>query len=354
MSTPSTGFLKALQNGETILIAEGYVREFGRRGYLKMGPFIPEVVLDHPELVKNMHEEFVHAGSDVVQAFTYYGHREKLKSIGREEDLETLNRKALQMAKKVAVDNNKWMAAGVCNTCVYQPDNKEAYDAAKLIFKEQIEWAVEENADFIIGETFNDFGEAMLALKSIKEFGKGLPAVITLAAYWPDITTDNIPIPEACRRLEEEGAAVVGLNCARGPRTMLPLMKDIRKLCKGPLAALPVPFRTNDDCKTFQSLKDPESGTYVYPNDIECVRCSNSDIRKFAEESKEIGIQYVGLCCGNCSQYFRELAEAFGRKPAASRFSTEISKSHLLGAPSGHVYSRADLIRQFMYGTTDK
>lgn len=39
------------------------------------------------------------------------------------------------MAKKVAVDNNKWMAAGVCNTCVYQPDNQEAYDAAKLIFK---------------------------------------------------------------------------------------------------------------------------------------------------------------------------------------------------------------------------
>jgi hypothetical protein len=54
---------------------------------------------------------------------------------GREDDLEKLNRKALQMAKKVAVDNNKWMAAGVCNTCVYQPDNQEAYDAAKLIFK---------------------------------------------------------------------------------------------------------------------------------------------------------------------------------------------------------------------------
>jgi hypothetical protein len=94
-------------------------------------------------------------------------------------------------------------------------------------------------------------------------------------------------------------------------------------------------------------------GAYVYPNDIECVRCSNSDIRKFAEEAKEMGIQYVGICCGNCSLYFRELAEAFGRKPAASRFSTELSKSHILGAPTGHVYSRADLIRQFMYGTTD-
>jgi hypothetical protein len=60
----------------------------------------------------------------------------------------------------------------------------------------------------------------------------GVPAVITLTAYVPDMTTDDIPIPEACRRLEEAGAAVVGLNCGRGPRTMLPLIKDIRKVCK--------------------------------------------------------------------------------------------------------------------------
>lgn len=61
-----------LKTGEDILIAEGYMWEFGRRGYLKYGGYVPEVVLEHPNLVKSMHEEFVHAGSDVVQAFTIY------------------------------------------------------------------------------------------------------------------------------------------------------------------------------------------------------------------------------------------------------------------------------------------
>jgi betaine-homocysteine S-methyltransferase len=52
------------------------------------------------------------------------------------------------------------------------------------------------------------------------------------APYCPDETVDGVPIPEACRRLEDAGAAVVGLNCARGPKTMIPLLKDIRKACK--------------------------------------------------------------------------------------------------------------------------
>ena len=51
-------------------MAEGYIFEFERRGYLKSGSFVPEVVLDHPELVKSLHEEYVHSGSDVVLAFT--------------------------------------------------------------------------------------------------------------------------------------------------------------------------------------------------------------------------------------------------------------------------------------------
>ena len=52
------------------MVAEGYVFEFERRGYLQAGAFVPEVVTEHPELVKQLHEEFVHAGSDVVLAFT--------------------------------------------------------------------------------------------------------------------------------------------------------------------------------------------------------------------------------------------------------------------------------------------
>src|SRR5919108_2313792 len=75
-----------------VVCAEGYLFELERRCYLQAGSFVPEVVLEHPEALKQVHREFVHAGSDVIEAFTYYGHREKLRLIGKEGLLEPLNR----------------------------------------------------------------------------------------------------------------------------------------------------------------------------------------------------------------------------------------------------------------------
>src|SRR5947199_7378437 len=93
----SAGLLERLAAGP-LICAEGYLFEFERRGYLQAGAFVPEIVLEHPELVAGLHREFVHAGSDVVLAFTYYGHREKMRMIGKEELLEPLNRGALEIA----------------------------------------------------------------------------------------------------------------------------------------------------------------------------------------------------------------------------------------------------------------
>src|SRR3954453_2568385 len=84
-----------------VICAEGYLFELERRGYLQAGGFVPEVVLEHPEKVAELHREFGHAGSDVVEAFTYYAHREKLRIIGREDALETINRQALAIAGEV-------------------------------------------------------------------------------------------------------------------------------------------------------------------------------------------------------------------------------------------------------------
>lgn len=59
-----------------------------------------------------------------------------------------------------------------------------------------------------------------------------MPAVVSFIAHSADTTADGLTFPEACKRLEEAGADVVGLNCGRGPKTMMPLMKEIRKVCK--------------------------------------------------------------------------------------------------------------------------
>src|SRR5438445_7830629 len=94
---PHATLLQRLDAGP-VICAEGYVFELERRGYLQAGAFVPEVVLEHPEVVTQLHRDFVHAGSDVVQALTYYAHREKLRVIGREQDLEPINRRALEIA----------------------------------------------------------------------------------------------------------------------------------------------------------------------------------------------------------------------------------------------------------------
>ena len=76
------GLLGALDK-RAVICAEGYLFEMERRGYLKANLFVPEVVLDNPNVVEQLHRDFVHAGSDVVVAFTYYVDREKLKIIGK-------------------------------------------------------------------------------------------------------------------------------------------------------------------------------------------------------------------------------------------------------------------------------
>src|SRR5215472_5929049 len=98
-----------------VICAEGYLFERERRGYLQAGAFVPEAVLEHPEVVEQLHRDFVHSGSDVVEAFTYYAHREKLRIIGREGDLEAINKQALAIAKKVAAETGTLFAGDICN-----------------------------------------------------------------------------------------------------------------------------------------------------------------------------------------------------------------------------------------------
>lgn len=351
-TSPTTrqGLLERLKDGGSVVVAEGYLWELERRGFLQFGNFLPEVVLEKPEAVEMLHEEFALAGSDVIEAFTYYAYREMMKLRGRERDVEKLNRNALSLARKVADKYGKLMAGNLSNTPLYKEHDEGNHQRIYDMFKEQVVWAVDEGADYIIGETFDAFGEAEIALKTIKDHGKGLPAVITLAAHFPDRTTDEVPIPEACKRLEDQGAAVVGLNCSRGPDVMMPLIREVKQACKGPVAALPVPYRTTGKQKTFFSLKDPKTGKYTYPDNLDCVRCTRTDIRKFAEEAKSIGIQYIGLCCGNSASLTREVAEVYGRTPPASRYSTNTEKSFVFGEPSGEYGEEMRKLAKFMKG----
>jgi betaine-homocysteine S-methyltransferase len=322
------GLLERLERGH-VICAEGYLFELERRGYLQAGAYVPEVVLDHPEKVTELHREFVHAGSDVVEAFTYYGHREKMRIVGKEHLLEALNRQALELAREVADESGSLFAGDVCNTNVYDPDDEGSKRAVRAMFEEQVGWAAEAGVDFVIAETFSHAEEARMALEAIKQ--ADLPAVVTMCIHREPRTRDDFTPEDACAMLEDAGADVVGLNCIRGPRTMLGFLPAIRERVSCAVAALPVPYRTTAEEPTFQALRDPDFDGMPFPTALDPFQCSRYEIAEFAREADAIGVRYLGICCGNAPHYIRSLAEQLGRTPPASRYSPDMSKHAYYG-----------------------
>ena len=329
---PRAGLQAWLDEGP-IVCAEGYLFELERRGYLQAGPFVPEVVLDHPEQVTALHEQFVHAGSDVVEALTYYAHRDKLAAVGKDGQLEALNREALNLARTVASATGTLLAGNVCNTNVYDPGNAATHDAARAMFTEQVDWAADARVDFVIGETFRYADEALVALEVIR--AAGLPSVITLAIGTSPETRDGWRPADACRRLADAGADVVGLNCLRGPATMLPMLAEIVAAVDVPVAALPVPYRTHEAEPTFHALRDRDQtmlpGDRPFPTALDPFTCNRYEIADFAARAADVGVRYLGLCCGAAPHHVRAMAEALGRKPPASRYTEDMSKHSFLG-----------------------
>lgn len=325
----SRGILERLNSG-VVQGAEGYVFELERRGYIKAGPYVPEVVLDFPEAVKELHREFLRAGSEVMVALTYYAHREKLKDVGRENDLELMNRQAVRLANEIAREGDALVAGNICNTWAYDPHNvNESSKIVRAMYEEQLGWAVEEGIDFVISETNDYLGESLIALEVIKQLK--LPAMVTLASVQPTQTRDGYDYVEACKILADHGADIVGLNCDRGPESMLPLIEKIRTVVSCYVAAQPVPYRTNVRYPTFESLRTA-SGNQAFPLQLEPFLCNRFEMAAFARKAQAIGVNYIGICCGGAPHYVRAMAEAMGRTVPASKYSPAMELHPVLGA----------------------
>jgi betaine-homocysteine S-methyltransferase len=328
-NTKTRGILDRLRSG-IVQGAEGYVFELERRGYIKAGPYVPEVVLDFPEAVKQLHREFLRAGSEVMVALTYYAHREKLKDVGRENDLERMNRQAVRLANEVAREGDALVAGNICNTWAYDPGNaKESSRIVRAMYEEQLAWAIEEGIDYVISETNDYLGEALIALEVIKQLN--LPAMVTLASVQQSQTRDGYDYVEACKILADHGADIVGLNCDRGPETMVPIIEQVRAEVSCYVAAQPVPYKTNARYPTFESLRT-DGGEQAFPLLLEPFLCNRFEMAAFARKAQTIGVNYIGICCGGAPHYVRAMAEALGRSVAASKYSPAMELHPVLGS----------------------
>ncbi|WP_147104020.1 homocysteine S-methyltransferase family protein [Nesterenkonia populi] len=319
-----------------VICAEGFLFELERRGYLTAGEFVPEVALEHPEALKSLHVDFQRAGSDIVQAFTYNGHREKMRVIGKEDLLEPLNRSALRIARDVAdAEPGNFMAGNISNTNIWDPSDPAKQAEVRGMFEEMVGWAVEEGADLIIGETFYYAGEALAGLEVAK--ASGLPVVLTLAPMAFEEMADGVGVVETAQQLEQAGADVVGLNCFRGPETIMPWLRQIREKVSCHVGALPIPYRTTAEEPTFFSLSDvratvPSPHGRTFPTALDPLFTNRYEIGAWAKEAYDLGVNYLGVCCGASPMHIREVAEAVGLTTEASRFSENMRNHFMYGS----------------------
>ena len=324
-------------NEGPVLCAEGYLFAMERRGYLQAGAFVPEVVLEHPEVVSQLHREFIRAGSDVVQAFTYYGHREKLRIIGKENLLEPLQKNALKIAKDARnefKDLDLLVCGDVANTNIYDPNDKKTNIDCQKMFEEQVAWAKEAGVDFIVAETITWLEEAKIALKTIKDVD--LIAVSNLSIKKGDKTRGGYTPEDACKILEDNGADVVGLNCFRGPKMTMKLLNKIRKKVSCHVAGLPVPYRTTEKAPGFLNQTDPGCdcipGGNAFPVALDNLYCNRFEMAEFAKECASKKINFIGICCGASPHHVREMAVALGRKPISYKYYPDMSKHYVHGS----------------------
>jgi betaine-homocysteine S-methyltransferase len=306
-----------LQSG-VVLGDGGYLIELERRGYVDSGSrrgkvgtgrgsgqFTPEVAIEHPEALRELHREFLNAGSRVLQALTFFGTREKLGRAGYGAQTETINAAAVKLAREIA-GSQALVAGSVSRTQLIEREGMEALGRARDHIAEQIRLLKDAGIDFLILETFFHLAEMRVALECAAE--SGLPAVATMS-FRPLITqcSDGHSPAECARVMTDLGAVAVGANCEQEPARMLALLREMRSTTQLPLAAQPAAFRTTDACHSFTRLP-------AFPDDLETIQISRREFTEFARAAANEGIGYLGGCCGCNAAYIRALSD--GLTPA--------------------------------------
>src|SRR6188472_2632335 len=99
----------------------GYLLELEKRGYVQAGPFTPEVVIEHPDALAQLHREFLRAGAEVLQTMTFYATDDKLATVGLAGSVDDINRTAVRVARDVAAEGDALVAGNLSLTWAFDP-----------------------------------------------------------------------------------------------------------------------------------------------------------------------------------------------------------------------------------------
>jgi betaine-homocysteine S-methyltransferase len=275
---------------------------------------VPEASISHPEALAGLHREFVDAGVDVLQTLTFYASEDKLATVGLEGRVDDMNREATRIARRVAGEAKRdvLVAGNLSCAWVYRPEDSKTHRRTRELFDRQLDVMTGEGVDFVIAETFNWLGEAMIAAEAIK--ATGLPAMVTMGPDNDPNSFEGYSPGEQVKRLADAGVDIVGANCLRSPEYMLPIMEEMRAAVPQEIrmAAQPVAYHGPTHQPNFTSL--PE-----FPYELEKLQLPRADFADFAVRARDLGYDYIGSCCGSVASHVKEMARSLGKLPAEER-----------------------------------
>ena len=299
------GLLERLAAGP-VLGDGGYLLELERRGYVRAGPFTPEVSITNPEALAQLHREFMRAGAEVLQALTFYASEDKLATVGLAGKVDDINRAAVEVARAVAAEGDAMVAGNLSLTWAYDPADPGSADHVRALFDRQLEVQMGVGIDLVVAETFTWLGEAMIAVE--RSLRTGLPVVVTMSYERDPRSYEGHSPGECAKSLSEAGAHVVGVNCLRGPEQTLPLVEEMRAAVAGYVACQPVAYRTLAESPDFTSL--PE-----FPFALDPLQLPRQAMAAYAVKARDLGVNYIGSCCGSVASHVKAMAQALGKLP---------------------------------------
>jgi len=310
--------IKRLKAGEVILGDGSYTVTLEKRGYVLANAWTPESSVEHPEAVRQLALEFARAGADITQTYTFFSDDKRLKEWHGDKvpSCDTINKAATSIAKTVAKEHGTITAGGIAMTDVYQTTRNKEKTVAEL--KTSTKALIDSDIDMLICEYFRNVEEMEWAIEHVKTYGKPVAATICIG---PNGDEDGVPLGECAVRMAKAGADLVGLNCLFDPFIMLDCMK-IMKDAMDKEGLHPVLM-----CQPL-GYRDPDAGHFgwvdlpEFPYAIEPRQITRIEAMKYAREAYDMGIRYIGGCCGFEPYHIRAMAEELrterGRLPAAS------------------------------------
>jgi methionine synthase / methylenetetrahydrofolate reductase(NADPH) len=261
---------------------------------------LEELNCSQPDLVRKVHENYVDAGSQLLETNTFGANAVRLAKHGLENEVEAFNRAAVALAKKAADNKDIWIAGSVGPLGIYADEAEAMHIDRGTAFTTQMKALLEAEVDAIFLETFLDFEEIKIALTSLRKLSSDIPVICSMVSSEEGRLPSSLPILQAFRELVRLGANVVGVNCVTGPHAMVRILRRI-----------PADFLIS----AFPNAGYPRyhEGRFLY-------NAAPEYFGKASREFVEEGARLVGGCCGVGPEHIRKMAQAIaGMKPVTSK-----------------------------------